>query len=147
METLREDQASEISDRLTYATGQLSEFQQLISFVDTKAGAAITLASALLTVLFVSFGSVTDLLNQPGKLWLGAVTFSKTKHNDREPCGETRTSADFALAGRTTRVLSVYFFSTPIALRNILFIFISVGHTFILTNQILRRSKRAYSMP
>jgi hypothetical protein len=68
---MKEDQTSETSERLAYATGQLSEFQQLISFADAKSGAAITLASALVTVLFASSGSVPGLLGQPGKLWLG----------------------------------------------------------------------------
>lgn len=71
---MADHEIADYSDRLAYATAQLSEFQELIRFADTKAAAAITISSALLSVLFVSYGPVLDLLNQRQTVWVGAVS-------------------------------------------------------------------------
>jgi hypothetical protein len=55
--------------QLNYAFGQISEFQELIRFADTKAGAAITIESGLLAVLAPSISAMLPLLTSPVKPW------------------------------------------------------------------------------
>ena len=76
MSALNKVQTADYSDRLLHATAQLSDFQELIRFADTKAGAAVTLESALLMVLLANYGPVLDLLSQRRNLWLGAITLA-----------------------------------------------------------------------
>jgi hypothetical protein len=74
MERATDHETASNADRLAYATGQLSEFQALIRFADTKAGAAITIASALLSVLFASYDPALNLLNEQRTVWVGAAS-------------------------------------------------------------------------
>jgi hypothetical protein len=77
MNQLKKVELADASDRLTYALAQMSDFQELIRFFDTKVGAAVTIASALLTILFAGYGSVLDRLRNGqniGHLWLAAIS-------------------------------------------------------------------------
>lgn len=62
MKTHAPDQTVDVPDRLSYAADQLGQFQDLIRFADTKAGAAITVGSVLLTVRVASYDPLLELL-------------------------------------------------------------------------------------
>jgi hypothetical protein len=64
-----EIETCEYADQLSYALTHINEFQELIRFADTKAGAAITLVSGLLAVLLPSYDSVLSALSLPTNFW------------------------------------------------------------------------------
>jgi hypothetical protein len=69
----------EVPERLIYASAQIRDFQELIRFADTKAGAAVTLQSGLLVLVLANHISFLNLANsQIGatRLWFLAILFS-----------------------------------------------------------------------
>jgi len=69
VESTPERQGVECADQYTYALAQISEFQELIRFADTKAGAAVTVGSGLLAVLLGVFDPVPRSLTTPSASW------------------------------------------------------------------------------
>lgn len=63
------ERLGDCADQFVFGLHHISEFQELIRFADTKAGATITLVSGLLAVLLAAFDSVPCGLQQPPTSW------------------------------------------------------------------------------
>ena len=70
----KKTETTDYADRLSHAVAQRGEFQALVSFADTKAGAAVTFASALFTVLVANYKPALALLSH--QAWLGLIVLA-----------------------------------------------------------------------
>ena len=64
-------ETTDLADRLAHVVAQRGEFQELAGFADTKAGAAVTFASALFTVLVANYKPALTLLSH--QMWWGLI--------------------------------------------------------------------------
>jgi hypothetical protein len=76
-----DDRSFNYAEKFIHATAQIKDFQDLIRFADTKAGAGITIGATLTTITFVNYGIVFEMLNsglRSWNVWLASIVIATT---------------------------------------------------------------------